>query len=160
MTSTEITIDKHSIERYRKRDMESDQLEVHCNSSIKKSPSRARAVEALGYYKFTWGIICEQLVGTYFVVWLFRINSPADHNDKAYKSYVFEHLEDLYPDYASEQVIFAAGLYDTWCIFPGTGNETFSVAATLQVEQEARDWIAENILRKTIADILPPRNPL
>tara|TARA_R110002167_G_scaffold73155_2_gene205101 strand:+ start:2930 stop:3409 length:480 start_codon:yes stop_codon:yes gene_type:complete len=156
MSKKEIRIDQHSIEQYLSRDFMRDQIDLLCNSDKQASSSR-KVIESLGYYKFPWGLICERLVGTYFVVWIFKITTPADHDDNHYRSQVYKRLEELFPDYSSEQAIFAAGLYDSWCIYPGTSNETFAVAATLQVEQKAREWVAENILCNAISDLLPRR---
>jgi hypothetical protein len=156
MSKKEISIDHHSIEQYLSRDLMRDQIDILSNSDIQAS-SNKKVIESLGYYKFSWGLISERLVGTYFVVWIFKLTTPADHDDNYYRSQVFKRLEELFPDYSSEQAIFAAGLYDSWCIYPGTSNETFAVASTLQVEQKAREWVAENILRNAISDLMPRR---
>jgi len=128
---------------------------------VSKQPvKKNKRLEELGSYIFSWGQIYEHLVGSYFVVWRFSISTLTTNSDEhiTYRSRVYSTLESQFPEFSSEQAVLVAGLYDSWCIYPGTSTEMFSIVTTLETEDDAREWVLNNIINKALPEILKDLN--
>lgn len=154
-----LDIDKYATAGFEKGSAEKSDNGAHFNG-MPQSANPAKNIQVIGSYQFSWGEICERLVGAYFIVWSFNITTRTSDADELqqYRNWIYKILESKFPDHTSEQAVLVAGLYNNWCIYPGTSMETFSIASTLQTEQAARDWISENILKDIIKDIRPSYN--
>lgn len=128
---------------------------------VSKQPiKKNKRLEEVGSYLFSWGQIYEHLVGSYFVVWRFKVSTLTTKSDEniKYRTRVYNTLESQFPEYSSEQAVLVAGLYDSWCIYPGTSTEMFSIVTTLETEDEAREWVLNNIFNKALPEILKNLN--
>lgn len=124
---------------------------------VSKQPvKKNKRLEELGSYIFSWGKIYEHLVGSYFIVWRFKISTVTTNSDEhiRYRTRVYNSLETQFPEFSSEQAVLVAGLYESWCIYPGTSTEIFSVVTTLETEDEAREWVLTNIINQALPEIL------
>lgn len=126
-------------------------------STDKDSLNRSLILEQTGKYFFTWGEIVERVAGS-FILWDIHLSSLAKQDYGEIELFEIQsraiiELRALYPQYAEKQTILAAGLHDSWCVYPGSDESLFTVAASLTCNKEAREWVYSNLIEAFLPNI-------
>lgn len=111
------------------------------------------AIQDIGYYEYHWGRIHEQAAGSY-LLWHISLNSDRilaevyERNRPSKEQSLFKLLKKCYPQYIVSSPLQILGLRREWAITKGRGELDISIVATLSSEQDARQFIINELLHK------------